>query len=133
MSILNEAKFVVFDPKKNSKVINRKRKTICEGIADQIALAKNPSYRPTSYKWTTGIDGEVKKTRVYKNLKPWWYESENKTLIFSVKYRGKPLNLVDGFNGIEVADADELVSTLESLKMEFEQGELDHLFAVSAK
>ena len=80
---------MVFDPKKNSKVINRKRKTICEGIADQIALAKNPSYRPTSYKWTTGIDGEVKKTRVYKNLKPWWYESENKTLIFSVKYRGE--------------------------------------------
>ena len=133
MSILNEAKFVVFDPKKNSKVINRKRKTICDGIADQIALAKNPSYRPTSYKWTTGIDGEVKKTRVYKNLKPWWYESENKTLIFSIKYRGKPLKLVDGYTGIEVADADELVSTLEALKAEFEQGALDHLFAVSAK
>lgn len=124
---------MVFDPKKNSKVINRKRKTICDGIADQIALAKNPSYRPTSYKWTTGIDGEVKKTRVYKNLKPWWYESENKTLIFSIKYRGKPLKLVDGYNGIEVADADELVSTLEALKAEFEQGALDHLFAVSAK
>lgn len=124
---------MVFDPKKNSKVINRKRKTICDGIADQIALAKNPSFRPTSYKWTTGIDGEVKKTRVYKNLKPWWYESENKTLIFSIKYRGKPLNLVDGFNGIEVADFDELLSTLESLKLEFERGELDHLFAVSAK
>ena len=124
---------MVFDPKKNSKVINRKRKTICDGIADQIALAKNPSYRPTSYKWTTGIDGEVKKTRVYKNLKPWWYESENKTLIFSIKYRGKPLKLVDDFNGIEVANADELVSTLESLKAEFEQGALDHLFAVSAK
>ena len=133
MSILNEAKFVVFDPKKNSKVINRKRKTICDGIADQIALVKNPSYRPTSYKWTTGIDGEVKKTRVYKNLKPWWYESENKTLIFSIKYRGKPLKLVDGYNGIEVADADELVSTLEALKAEFEQGALDHLFAVSVK
>ncbi|MEC9022012.1 MAG: DUF6641 family protein [Pseudomonadota bacterium] len=133
MSILNEAKFVVFDPKKNSKVINRKRKTICDGITDQIALAKNPSYRPTSYKWTTGIDGEVKKTRVYKNLKPWWYESENKTLIFSIKYRGKPLKLVDGYNGIEVANADELVSTLESLKAEFEQGALDHLFAISAK
>ena len=124
---------MVFDPKKNSKVINRKRKTICDGIADQIALAKNPSYRPTSYKWTTGIDGEVKKTRVYKNLKPWWYESENKTLIFSIKYRGKPLKLVDGYNGIEVADADELVSTLEALKAEFEQGALDHLFAVFAK
>ena len=124
---------MVFDPKKNSKVINRKRKTICDGIADQIALAKNPSYRPTSYKWTTGIDGEVKKTRVYKNLKPWWYESENKKLIFSIKYRGKPLKLVDGYNGIEVADADELVSTLEALKAEFEQGALDHLFAVSAK
>ena len=110
-----------------------KRKTICDGISDQIALAKNPSYRPTSYKWTTGIDGEVKKTRVYKNLKPWWYESENKTLIFSIKYRGKPLKLVDGYNGIEVADADELVSTLEALKAEFEQGALDHLFAVSAK
>ena len=124
---------MVFDPKKNSKVINRKRKTICDGITDQIALAKNPSYRPTSYKWTTGIDGEVKKTRVYKNLKPWWYESENKKLIFSIKYRGKPLKLVDGYNGIEVADADELVSTLEALKAEFEQGALDHLFAVSAK
>ena len=124
---------MVFDPKKNSKVINRKRKTICDGITDQIALAKNPSYRPTSYKWTTGIDGEVKKTRVYKNLKPWWYESENKKLIFSIKYRGKPLKLVDGYNGIEVADADELVSTLEALKAEFEQGALDHLFAISAK
>jgi len=133
MSILNEAKFVVFDPKKNSDVIKRKRKTICDGITDQIALAKNPSYRPTSFKWTTGIDGEVKKTRVYKNLKPWWYESENKSLIFSIKYRGKPLKLVDEFNGIEVADTDELVKTLESLRGEFESGDLDHLFGPPVK
>ena len=41
--------------------------------------------------------------------------------------------LVDGYNGIEVADAAELVATLEALKAEFEQGALDHLFAVSAK
>ncbi|MEK9684186.1 MAG: DUF6641 family protein [Rhodospirillaceae bacterium] len=133
MSILNEAKFVVFDPKKNSDVIKRKRKTVCDGISDQIALAKNPSYRPASFKWTTSVDGEVKKTRVYKNLKPWWYESDRNTLIVSVKYRGKPLKLVDDFNGMEVANNEELVTTLEALKLEFESGDLDHLFSSPIK
>ena len=133
MSILSKAKFVVFNPKKNSDALKKRRKQICEGITEQISLAKNPSYRPTSYKWTTGVDGEVKKTRVYKKLKPWWYESDNNTLILSIKYRGKPLKLVDDYNGIEVEDGDELITTLENIKLEFEQGDLDYLFVNSRK
>ncbi|MBB43306.1 MAG: hypothetical protein CMM44_06025 [Rhodospirillaceae bacterium] len=133
MSILSKAKFVVFNPKKNSDALKKKRKQICDGISEQISLAKNPSYRPISYKWTTGVDGEVKKTRVYKKLKPWWYESDNNTLILSIKYRGKPLKLVDDYNGVEVSDEQELITTLEKFKSEFEKGDLDNLLTALQK
>ena len=129
MKIFDELTLVEFTPPKSrNKLVNR-RKTICEKLSDQISLASDPNYKKQYYKWMTAADGEVRKSKIYKTIKPWWYEDDDGNLVLSIQYRGSPVNLTTEYNGILLSNAKQLVETLYKIKNEFERGALDELTA----
>ena len=133
MSILDNFTLVEFSPQKNRNSLLKRRESICEKLSEQISLAKDPNYRALNYKWVTGVDGEVKKSKVYKKIKPWWYEDDNGNLILSIQYRGRPIDLTPEYNGILFASSKQLVDALVKIKIEFEKGKLDQLLALPPK
>jgi hypothetical protein len=62
---------------------------------------------------------------VNKRIRPWWFNSDTGSLCVTIKYGTKVIELAKGKPSIEVADKDQLISTLELVKIAVEAGELD--------
>jgi hypothetical protein len=62
---------------------------------------------------------------VPKRIKPWWFVAESGKVCFSVRYGSWTLELAKGKPSVEVANADELIQALETIKRAVEAGELD--------
>ena len=70
----------------------------------------------------TGVRKQVETT---KRVKAWWFTADNGKLAVSLRYGTRVLELAKGKNSIEVANGDELLSVLETVKRCVEAGELD--------
>ena len=60
-----------------------------------------------------------------RRVKPWWWVSESGRVCVSVRYGSKVLELTKGKTAIEVADSQDLIKTLETVKAAVLAGELD--------
>jgi hypothetical protein len=60
-----------------------------------------------------------------KRVRPWWFTGDNGKLCFPVRYGSRVLDIAKGKNAIEVANIDDLVTVIETLKSAVETGELD--------
>jgi hypothetical protein len=68
----------------------------------------------------------VAPTQSVKKVREWWHVSDNGKINLFLKYGSKQIQLDSkGKNAIEVANGEELLSALETLKLAVEQGELD--------
>lgn len=125
-------------PVQLSPVLARRQK-VSKRIAEQIALATakqdGKSYAPTKQrKVTDAATGEIKMITVPKKLKEWFFTSADGKLCVQLRYGAKIVEIAKGKTAVELATADQLVPTLETLKAAVEGGELDaQLEAVSAK
>ena len=72
--------------------------------------------------------GEIKRIELPKRIRPWFFTSDNGKVCLQIKYGSKVID-VSGKNKptIELANADELVKTLELVKVATLAGELDQL------
>ena len=67
---------------------------------------------------------------VVKRVKEWFWVSDNGKINLAVKYGAKTLPLnKKGANAIELANGDELITTLKALKVAVANGELDEAIA----
>ena len=79
-------------------------------------------------KYRSMVDRETglrKQVELPKRIKPWWFQSEQGKVCVSVKYGSWTIELAKGKPSVEVASAQDLIKTLETIKSAVEAGELD--------
>ena len=71
------------------------------------------------------INGITRSVEMDKRVRQWWFVSDNGKVCLNIRYGAKVIELAKGKTAIEVANADELIRTLELVKSAVEGGELD--------
>jgi hypothetical protein len=137
MSALANLKLIAAKrPVQLSPIVLRRNK-VSKRIYEQILLAQalkdGKTYAPTKQRTVKDEEtGETKTVQVAKKIKEWWFLSSTGKLCVSLKYGAKVVEFAKGKTAVELANGDELVPTLETLKQAVESGELDtQLEAVS--
>jgi len=59
------------------------------------------------------------------SIKPWWFQSDEGKVCFSVRYGSWTIDLAKGKPSVEVESGEALVKALETIKIVVEAGELD--------
>jgi transcriptional/translational regulatory protein YebC/TACO1 len=113
-----------------SPIVHRRNKLIAK-VHQQLELCEAQQagniYAPKRLKtYVNKQTGERMTTEVVKRVKEWFWISDNGKINLAVKYGAKTLPLnKKGANAIELANGDELIATLKSLKQLISNGELD--------
>ena len=137
MSALANLKLVAAKRSVQLSPVMARRNKVAKRIAEQIALATakqdGKNYAPTKQRKVTDAEtGESKTISVPKRIKEWWFVTGSGKLCVALKYGAKTVEIAKGKTAVELAAADQLVPTLETLKAAVEGGELDaQLEAVS--
>ena len=130
MSTLSTLKLVAVKKPSHMPAIVIRRNKLSSKLWEQIQLAKSQvdgtPFVVTKYK--SMIDRETglrKQVEMPKRIKPWWFQSEQGKVCVSVKYGSWTIELAKGKPSVEVASAQDLIKTLETIKTAVEAGELD--------
>ena len=113
-----------------SPIVHRRNKLIAK-VHQQLELCEAQQagniYAPKGLKtYVNKQTGERMTAEVVKRVKEWFWISDNGKINLAVKYGAKTLPLnKKGANAIELANGDELIATLKSLKQLIANGELD--------
>jgi len=110
----------------NNAFLKRRRKLIAK-IDEQIRLATDSNYKPTKIKWVRNEDGTERKLEIPKRVRRWWTEHLGGTVLLTIRYGNKAIELEQGKNAIELSSKAELEPTLQSIKRAVDNGELDRL------
>ena len=130
MSTLSTLKLVAVKKPTHMPAIVIRRNKLSSKLWEQIQLAKSQvdgtPFVVTKYK--SIVDKETglrKQVEMPKRIKPWWFQSEQGKVCVSVKYGSWTIELAKGKPSVEVANAQDLIKTLETIKTAVEVGELD--------
>ena len=110
----------------NNSFLKRRRKLIAK-IDEQILIATDSNYKPTKIKWVHNEDGTERKLEIPKRIRRWWYEQQGGTILLTIRYGNKVIELEQGKNAIELSSKAELEPTLQSVKKAVDNGEFDTL------
>lgn len=125
MALLNAltlAKYETSD--KLPPTIQRRRKLIAK-IAEQIRYATDSEYQPTKQTWHKDAEGKEQRVTVPKRIRRWWTVRSDGTVLLTVRYGSRALELAKGKNAIVVNSVKELPTVLEQLSEAVEAGEFD--------
>jgi hypothetical protein len=130
MTTLSTLKLVTTRKPRALPAIQIRRNKLSSKLWEQIQLAKSQlDGKPfVVLKHKSYMDAETgikKQMEVPKRIKPWWFVAESGKVCFSVRYGSWTLELAKGKPSVEVANADELIQALETIKRAVEAGELD--------
>lgn len=131
MSALASLKLIAAKrPNQIPPVVQRRNKLV-KRIFEQIEFAKakqeGKPFVPTQLQYAVDEEtGERKTIEIPKRVKEWWFITDAGKLCVSIKYGSKIVELgAKGKTAVELADGNDLVPTLETLKKAVENGELD--------
>ena len=127
MALLNSHKLTLYKrTNQNNSFLKRRRKLIAK-IDEQILIATDSNYKPTKIKWVRNVDGIERKLEIPKRLRRWWCEQQGGTILLTIRYGNKVIELEKGKNAIELSSKAELEPTLQSIKKAIDNGEFDRL------
>jgi len=127
MALLNSHKLTLYKrTNRNNSFIKRRRKLIAK-IDEQILIATDSNYRPTKTKLVRNEDGTERKLEIPKRIRRWWCEQQGGTILLTIRYGNKVIELEQGKNAIELPSKSELEPTLQSIKKAVDDGEFDTL------
>ena len=127
MALLNSHKLTLFKPtNRNNSFLKRRRKIIAK-IDEQILLATDSNYKPTKIKWVRNEDGTERKLEIPKRIRRWWCEQQGGTILLTIRYANKVIEIEEGKNAIELSSKAELEPTLQNIKKAIDNGEFDRL------
>ena len=130
-AILNGLKFINAKRPTQIPAVQVRRNKLSNKLYDQIKLATalrdGTTYAPTHLRSVRDRDtGETKRVQLPKRIRQWWFISESGKVCVQIKYGSKTLEVGGkGKNSVEVANGDELIKVLETIKSAVEAGELD--------
>ena len=78
------------------------------------------------------LDQESIKLLDGKRIKPWWFQSDEGKVCFSVRYGSWTIDLEKGKPSVEVESGEALVKALETIKIAVEAGELDSQIEIAS-
>jgi hypothetical protein len=130
MSVLSNLKLVDVKKPRNMPVIVVRRNKLSSKLWEQIQLAKSQlegtQFVVTKFRSVKDREtGLVKQVEVPKRIKPWWFQSDEGKVCFSVRYGSWIIDLAKGKPSVEVESGEELVKALTTIKIAVEAGELD--------
>jgi hypothetical protein len=108
----------------NNFFLKRRRKLIAK-IDEQILIATDSNYKPTKIKWVRNEDGTERKLEIPKRIRRWWCEQQGGTILLTIRYGNKVIELEKGKNAIELSSKSKLEPTLQSIKQAIDNGEFD--------
>ena len=130
MSVLSNLKLVDVKKPRNMPVIVIRRNKLSSKLWEQIQLAKSQlegtQFVVTKFRSVKDREtGILKQVEVPKRIKPWWFQSDEGKVCFSVRYGSWTIDLAKGKPSVEVESGEELVKALTTIKIAVEAGELD--------
>ncbi len=131
MTVLNSLKLVSFSPANNNTTEATRRRKLVAKIEEQLALAANADYQPTTIKRVKDADGNVEKVEVAKRIKRWWSATADGKVNLTVRYGSKPIEFAKGKNAIELDSEEQVAATLLKVKEAVNAGEFDKLIDAS--
>jgi hypothetical protein len=127
MALLKSLKLSPYNPNnRNNSFLKRRRKLIAK-IDEQILIATDSNYKPTKIKWIHNEYGAERKLEIPKRVRRWWTEQQGGTILLTIRYGNKVVELEQGKNAIELSSKAELEPTLQSIKKGVDDGEFDTL------
>jgi hypothetical protein len=127
MTVLTKLNLVAYERESARDPKIQRRKKLIAKIDEQIQLATDPNFQPTKTKWVKDEFGSDQKVTVPKRVKRWWNENLDGTVILTIRYGSKPLELAKGKAGIAVENDGAVVPALEQIKAGVAAGDLDPL------
>jgi len=130
MSVLSNLKLVDVKKPRNMPAIVVRRNKLSSKLWEQIQLAKSQlegtQFVVTKFRSVKDREtGLLKQVEVPKRIKPWWFQSNEGKVCFSVRYGSWTIDLAKGKPSVEVESGEELVKALTTIKIAVEAGELD--------
>jgi hypothetical protein len=130
MSAFNGLKLVSAKRPQSATPIVQRRNKLSSQLWEQIELARasadGRTYAPIKLRNVVNkVTGERTRIEAPKRVKQWWFIAETGRVCLQVRYGTRVLELAKGKNSIEVANSNELLSVLETVKKCVEAGELD--------
>ena len=127
MTVLTKLNLVTYERESARDPKIQRRKKLIAKIDEQIQLATDPNFQPTKTKWVKDEFGSDQKVTVPKRVKRWWNENLDGTVVLTIRYGSKPLELAKGKAGIAVENDGAVVPALEQIKAGVAAGDLDPL------
>ena len=130
MSTLSKLKLIEAQKPTAKPVIVIRRNKLSDKLWEQLQLARSQksgeTFAPLRRKsFRNAETGERTSIETPKRVRPWWFTENSGKLCFSVRYGSKVINIAKGKNAIEVANLDDLINVIETVKSAVEAGELD--------
>lgn len=114
---------------RRSKLVRRLREQIALAKSQQSGVLFVPQKQRTIKDAETGVRQVV---TTNKRVKAWWFATDNNRIALTVRYGSQILELGRGKFSVDVADADQLVPTLELVADAVIAGELDVQISAAA-
>ena len=137
MNTLGSLKLVAAKKPQNTPAIELRRNKLSNKLWEQIQLAKSEHtgqrFIATRFRSIRDPDtGLRRQVEMPKRIRPWWFVSDSGKLCVSVRYGSWTLELAKGKPAVEVANPQELVRVLETIKQAVEAGELDSQIEIAS-
>ena len=129
MSALATLKLSTAKKSQSISPTSQRRNKLSKKIWEQIQLAKaqaiGNTFTTTRFHTIKETDGSRRSVELPKRVRAWWWITENGKLALNVRYGARAIEISKGKTAVEIANANDLVPTLELLKKAVEGGELD--------
>jgi hypothetical protein len=137
MSVLSNLKLVAVKKPRNMPAIVVRRNKLSSKLWEQIQLAKSQlegtPFVVTKFRSVKDREtGIIKQVEVPKRIKPWWFQSDEGKVCFSVRYGSWTIDLAKGKPSVEVESGEDLVKALTTIKIAVEAGELDSQIEIAS-
>jgi hypothetical protein len=136
-SLLSKLKVTTRPESTKANPLLSKRERLLTKLDQQRKMAlcyvNDEVYTVYKEKWVNDQEtGERTKTRIAKNVRPWFYKRNN-CYFLEVRYANKPMELSKGMHAIEVGIKTNLLPTIDTVIEAVIAGELDAVLTASAK
>ncbi len=133
MTLLNALTLTKYETDNvQSPVVHRRRKLVAK-IEEQTRYATDSTYNLTKLTWHKDAEGREQRVTVPKRARRWWTVKTDGTVLLTVRYGSRALELAKGKNAIVVNSVNDLAKVLEHLKTAVEAGEFDKLLEEQAR